>query len=252
MRRPLALVCSLIVIFVFAGNLLGFLPLRKNISLPEDGENVMISGVTDEIHYNYIIVKNAAITVATDALSATDDTETLTLLVRFSDASSSDSAQQAADNSGLAPDHASVSDLQIGEGVMIRGEFSSFSHAMNPGQFDAYDYYTSKGYDGSVRNAVLVSADGKCAPVREYLRKLRLMLEARIYEVCPEKEASVLCDLLLGDKEGIDDDIKTLYQNSGIAHILSISGVQTQFFTYTFVLKAHFYGVSLGEFKTYT
>ena len=225
MRRPLALVCSLIVIFVFAGNLLGILPLRKNISLPDDGEYMTVSGVTDEIHDNYIIVKDATMAVATDAFSATDNTEPLTLLVRFSDASSSDSDRQAADNSGLVPDQASVSDLQIGEEVMIRGEFASFSHAMNPGQFDAYDYYTSKGYDGSVRNSVLVSADGKCAPLREGLRRFRLLLKARIFEVCPEKEASVLCDLLLGDKDSIDDDVKTLYQNSGIAHILSISGL---------------------------
>jgi competence protein ComEC len=232
MRRPLALVCSLIVVFVFAGNLLGILPLRKNISLPGDGEYVTISGVTDEIHDNYIIVKDAVIvdasgvgdyadascvkrgdSVASDDLRVKDDTVTMTILVRFNDTYVS------------STDTAAASDLKIGEGVVIRGEFASFSHAMNPGQFDAYDYYTSKGYDGSVRNAALISADGKCAPVREYLRGFRLLLESRIYKVCPEKEASVLCDMLLGDKEGIDDEVKTLYQNSGIAHILSISGL---------------------------
>ena len=212
MRRPLAFVCSLIVALIFAGNLLGILPLRKNIPFPEDGEYVTVSGVTDEIHDNYIIVKNAVIvdgysggdaTDAPNAFHAVDDNAHLTLLIRFIE----------------------MPQLQIGEGVMIRGEIASFSHAMNPGQFDAYDYYTSKGYDSSVRNSVLISADGKCAAVREYLRRFRLILEARIYEVCPEKEASVLCDLLLGDKEGIDDEVKTLYQSSGIAHILSISGL---------------------------
>ena len=34
--------------------------------------------------------------------------------------------------------------------------------------------------------------------------------------------------MLLGDKSYLDDEIKDLYQVSGISHILAISGVKTQ------------------------
>ncbi|MCR5740412.1 MAG: ComEC/Rec2 family competence protein [Lachnospiraceae bacterium] len=194
MRRPLAFICAVIVVSVFIGNLMGILPFEKTKPLPEEGAYITLSGIADEIYDNYIIVSDAYIDDAMPGLK---------LLVRFN----------------------AMPDLHIGEGVVIGGEYASFKPAMNPGEFNAYEYYTSKGYDGSVRRAVLIASDGCYLHIREGLRRFRLSLKARIYEVCPEKEASVLCDLLLGDKEGIDEETETLYQNSGIAHILSISGL---------------------------
>ncbi len=41
----------------------------------------------------------------------------------------------------------------------------------------------------------------------------------------PDKDASILCAMLLGDKEGLDTEIKELYQRNGIIHVLSISGL---------------------------
>lgn len=42
-----------------------------------------------------------------------------------------------------------------------------------------------------------------------------------------ETTAGVLSSMLLGDKSYLDDEIKDLYQVSGISHILAISGVKT-------------------------
>ncbi|MDE7114009.1 MAG: DNA internalization-related competence protein ComEC/Rec2, partial [Acetatifactor sp.] len=46
-----------------------------------------------------------------------------------------------------------------------------------------------------------------------------------LYQIFPEKEASVMAAVLLGDKAGVDADLKALYQKNGIIHILSISGL---------------------------
>ena len=78
------------------------------------------------------------------------------------------------------------------------------------------------------------------------LKKVREMWELRLFEIFPEPEGGVLCDLLLGDKKAISGEIKDLYTRNGIAHILSISGVQTRFSTYPFILQALFYGISQG------
>ncbi len=45
-----------------------------------------------------------------------------------------------------------------------------------------------------------------------------------------EEEAGVVSAILLGEKSGLSDDIKTLYQDSGISHILAISGLHISFF----------------------
>ncbi|MBP1586147.1 MAG: ComEC/Rec2 family competence protein [Lachnospiraceae bacterium] len=214
MRRPLAILCSVIVILVFVGNLMGILPFRENKLLPEDGEYVMFSGVVREIHEEYVIVRDVSVYEVSSEMTPSSLTSSVPIPL----------GQTSSDLTFLARFDV-MPELCIGEGVVIRGEYASFSHAMNPGEFDAYEYYTSKGYDGSVRRSSLIASDGRRSPIREGLRRFRMMLEARIYEVCPDNEASVLCNLLLGDKERIDDETKAMYQNSGIAHILSISGL---------------------------
>ena len=189
MRRPLALVCALIVAFIYIGVMCGILPLKRHADLPEDQSTVTITGRISEITEKYMILKSR-------------DSGTFMIYL------------------GEIPD-----ELMLGEELTIRGRFSHFSHAMNPGGFDAYDYYTSKGYDGAVRNSSIISRDGGEYFIRERLRRLRERLENRLYSICPPKEASILCDLLLGDKEGIDEETDELYKNNGIAHILSISGL---------------------------
>lgn len=189
MRRPLALVCALIVAFIYIGVMCGILPLKRHADLPEDQSTVTITGRISEITEKYMILKSR---------------DSGTFMIYF----------------GEIPD-----ELMLGEELTVRGRFSHFSHAMNPGGFDAYDYYTSKGYDGAVRNSSIISRDGGEYFIRERLRRLRERLENRLYSICPPKEASILCDLLLGDKEGIDEETDELYKNNGIAHILSISGL---------------------------
>ena len=221
MRRPLAFVCSLVIIFISVSVYAGLLPVRRNLSLPEDGKYVTITGRAEEIYEKYIVIRvteygqnepDHGASVHEDTCA--DDgyiSQGTKLLVYFGSASGTSVT--------------GIASVRLGEMLTISGRFESFSRAMNPGQFDAYDYYTGKGYDAKLTDASVISRGGKCAPVREALRQLRLKMKERIYKVCPEKEASVLSDLLLGDKEGIDKETKELYQNNGIAHILSISGL---------------------------
>lgn len=61
--------------------------------------------------------------------------------------------------------------------------------------------------------------------MREKLFAFRRRLHDRLAKVFPEKEASVMQTLLLGEKEEMDAEVKALYQRNGIAHILSISGL---------------------------
>ena len=68
---------------------------------------------------------------------------------------------------------------------------------------------------------------GKHAWYYHRLEKLRDTLSASLLEVTDETTAGVLSSMLLGDKSYLDDEIKDLYQVSGISHILAISGVKT-------------------------
>ena len=189
MRRPLAWACTVIVVLIYIGVGCGLLPFKKNITLPEDGSTISITGCVHNITDKYIVIK----------------TEDIGTYMAYMD---------------KIPD-----DLKLGEELTVRGKVSLFSPAMNPGEFDAPSYYTSKGIDARLWDASIISRLGGQYFIREHMRRFREKLEDRIYSICPEKEASILCDLLLGDKEGIDEETDELYKNNGIAHILSISGL---------------------------
>lgn len=115
--------------------------------------------------------------------------------------------------------------FKMGRRVTLLGEWTAFEHAANEGQFDSADYYFSQNIVGKMKNAAVQKAEGAYWPLRESLFKLREILKVRLYQALPEKEASILAKMLLGESSGLDQDIKTLYQRNGIVHILSISGL---------------------------
>ena len=115
--------------------------------------------------------------------------------------------------------------ILLGSYVTLEGSFSSFSPATNPGEFDALTYYQSIGVGGRMSRVKVLESGRDYWPVREFLYGLRLKLEERLYRALPESQAGVLCALLLGEKDGLDEQVEELYRRSGILHILSISSL---------------------------
>ncbi|MCM1092033.1 MAG: DNA internalization-related competence protein ComEC/Rec2 [Butyrivibrio sp.] len=118
-----------------------------------------------------------------------------------------------------------AAELTLGAEVIVEGNFYAFEGATNQGEFDYARYYHSLGYAGRLRR-VEVTWQESCAPgVRETLYRLQRYWEERLYQIFPEKEASVMTAILLGDKSGLDEEVKEQYRRNGIIHILSISGL---------------------------
>lgn len=113
----------------------------------------------------------------------------------------------------------------LGCNIVLEGRLQSFLHASNEGEFDAANYYAIEGIDARVTDGQFVSMDGQRWPIRESLFRLRQYFSHNLYQAFPEKEASILAKMLLGDGSGLDKEIKDLYQSNGIVHILSISGL---------------------------
>lgn len=114
---------------------------------------------------------------------------------------------------------------KMGSLVVMQGDYRAFSHATNPGEFDSADYYRIMGQQGRVMDCRIVVQSiaydvfgEKMYRVREYLSLLT--------DACFAKEdASVIKAMLLGEKGTLSADLKELYQQNGIIHILAISGL---------------------------
>ncbi len=116
-------------------------------------------------------------------------------------------------------------DIPLGRTVAVEGIFAPYSHATNPGEFDAAVYYRTLSIGGKLRKAWIKACGEDWWPVRGGLYELKCLLKERLYRIFPEKEAAVMSALLLGDKKDLDSELKDLYKRNGILHILSISSL---------------------------
>ena len=114
---------------------------------------------------------------------------------------------------------------RLGSRIRVTGQFETFSQATNPGEFDAQTYYATLNIGGMLKKAEVTAAGRKYSVVKEALYSLRAYWKERLYRYFPDKEASVLSAMLLGDRTQLDEGTEELYMQNGIIHILSISGL---------------------------
>ena len=112
-----------------------------------------------------------------------------------------------------------------GDIITAKGRIYPFEKATNPGQFDSDMYYRIRGLRArfNASEAHLVSSGGY--RIRSFLYHIRTRLSDNIFRILPEAEGSVLNSILTGDRGMLESDIKDLYSEGGIAHILSISSL---------------------------
>lgn len=114
---------------------------------------------------------------------------------------------------------------RIGSRVMCEGEVSWFREAANPGEFNAKEYYNRQGYAFELRDAVVTGAGRSYSRYRQALWLLKNHMGDALEALLSEEDASVMKAMLLGEKKGMDQEIKALYQAAGISHVVAISGL---------------------------
>lgn len=122
-----------------------------------------------------------------------------------------------------------VCEYLMGQRIEVSGEFSLQKEPTNPGEFNSYIYYRAKGIYGSLFCKQVKRIYGVYNPIWELARRIRINLE-KIYEsLFSGEEAGIVSAIMIGEKNGLSDEIKTLYQENGISHILAISGLHISF-----------------------
>ena len=114
---------------------------------------------------------------------------------------------------------------EIGNRIEVFGKISAFPPATNPGQFDAESFYRAKGLRRRMYVTGFRITDGRCAPVRQFLYRVRTYCISLLYRGCEPEDAAFLSAVLFGDRSGLGEDFLELYRKNGIAHLLAISGL---------------------------
>ena len=123
-------------------------------------------------------------------------------------------------------DLSGLSRILYGRKISCTGSFEAFEGELNPGQFDANAYYKNEGYTGilDAKDIRLVKEEESFSP-DIYLHRLNLAISDKYKKILGDKNAGSLSAMVLGEKRGLDEEIKELYQENSISHLLSISGL---------------------------
>ncbi|MDC7278157.1 DNA internalization-related competence protein ComEC/Rec2 [Butyrivibrio fibrisolvens] len=109
--------------------------------------------------------------------------------------------------------------------VNIEGKVKHFSAATNEGCFDMKNYYNSLGLYLELTDIGAYDYSCNSFVDHDYGFKIRQRISS-VYEVyLLGEEAGFLSSVVIGEKSGLDTELKTLFQNVGIAHILAVSGL---------------------------
>lgn len=121
------------------------------------------------------------------------------------------------------------SSIAVGNMLSLAGEVRFFQEATNPGNFDQKFYYQKQGIHACVWAESAEIIEPGVWHIREGLTVFRCRWKELLVSCLGEYYGNSMAAILLGDKSGLDQDLKELYQKSGIGHILAISGLHLSF-----------------------
>ena len=115
--------------------------------------------------------------------------------------------------------------LKIGQQILLAGKYTPWEEPSNPGQFNSGKYYCSQGILGQFRKCIIVKQSESYSKFREGMWNLRQKTNVFLRSELGEEDGALLTAMILGEKSGLKEEDKSLYQRNGISHILAISGL---------------------------
>lgn len=119
--------------------------------------------------------------------------------------------------------------IRIGNLLRISGIPEILESARNPGNFDQKAYYRIRGIRLLVMAETICTVSDDTYPVRQFLWELRCVWKEILIRQLGSYYGETMSAVLLGDKSGLDDEMKSAYQKCGISHLLAISGLHMTF-----------------------
>lgn len=112
-----------------------------------------------------------------------------------------------------------------GDYICMSGTVSVPDSATNPGTFDQYIYLRNKGYYLCISNGTIESGNHRPYSIEGFLYGIKNRCTKIIDNSFDSESAGIVKAMLVADKSTLDKNIKKLYSENGIAHIMVISGV---------------------------
>ena len=215
-RRPVCILCLLLVVFLCVTDWLGFSLIRGN-PLPESVQTW--------------IKKHPESTICGEVVRCqeNEDFQSVylkdTYLIYNSEKVSIDNVrvylkQKKYSNSG----ESGKDKLLSGSLILVSGKLEEVQDPGNPGEFDSRQYYACSKIYYVMKKGKIEKQSQNHSIYGQFLIDMQQKF-AEILEKACGNEAGAFEAIVLGDKSNLDAELKMRYQMAGIIHILAISGL---------------------------
>lgn len=118
--------------------------------------------------------------------------------------------------------------VTVGQRVLVRAKLKSLVDAANPGEVDRTRWALRRGQpvSGAYRDQQLVVLS-RAPAWRAWIARQHASLEAAVRAAAPDSPdaAALLLTLAAGQRAGLGDELEDDFARSGLAHVLSVSGL---------------------------
>jgi len=130
-------------------------------------------------------------------------------------------------------------EIYPGNKIYVTGTYQKGRERRNPGEFDYDKYLNAKGVTGlfiSYDTDSISIIDSKRNVFASYLFALRKSIDKIIVNLHDKETSDLLRGLILADRSGIDAETKNAFVNSGVIHILAVSGLNVGYVILIFII----------------
>lgn len=121
--------------------------------------------------------------------------------------------------------------LQYGDLIKINGEYIIPSESRNFKGFNYREYLKIKKIYGTIKNSgeIKVIQSGHINQIFIKSNKIRNLIIEKVEKLLPEETGALLIGVLLGNKQGISEEIIENFKTSNLSHMLAVSGAHTSY-----------------------
>jgi competence protein ComEC len=190
--------------------------------------NVKIEGYLESEGYSenshYYILRNSTISTAYGTFEELSSDNQKKYAHRYNQNIGKVKVYEKKDDTVYGPVFSSL--LRPGNKLSFIASIMDSDYPTNDGEFDFKTYNRSKNISGNFFSKEDVKViDSKYDAVLYFINKIKAAIIYQIFTIYNFEDAGILSTMLTGDRANLLSSIKKLFNDSGVSHILAISGL---------------------------
>jgi len=137
----------------------------------------------------------------------------------------------------------------VGDTIMFSGRFQVFGLPRNPGEFDFKTFYQRQNIFGRVyqdRGSPIRVIPARESSLLKMVSAVRDGIRRRFFRATDGHVAGLLSALILGEKSQVDPELKSAFVETGVIHVLAVSGLHVGYVLLILMVLTKFLRIPWG------